>query len=256
MGRGRIDVAERICQVGAVRNSLMDHMKDAFAGADVSSYEEDLNRGLRLSGESRDYFAHGRLSLLERQFRAGGHAVPLRILDYGCAAGETTGLLAGRWPGASVTGVDVSDSLIAEAKAHIRRANCSFCTPSGLPAGAEYDLIYCNGVFHHIPPEERAGVLVWLRQRLAADGLFSLWENNCWNPGTRWVMSRVPFDRDAVPLSPFYTLRMLKRAGFTPVAVDFAFIFPKSLRWLRPLEKGLCKLPLGAQYQVLSRHQP
>lgn len=229
-------------------------MKDAFSGADVSSYDADLNRGLSLSGESRDFFAHGRLSLLARHLAAFGRRAPLRILDFGCAAGETTRLLADLWPGASVTGVDASESLISEAKAHSQTDRCSFWALTDLPADRVFDLIYCNGVVHHIPPEERPGVLAWLGQRLAPDGDFALWENNCWNPGTRWVMSRIPFDRDAVPLSPIYAVRMLKRAGFTPISVDFAFIFPKWMKWLRPVESWLRKLPLGAQYQVVCRH--
>ena len=36
---------------------------------------------------------------------------------------------------------------------------------------------------------------------LRPGGLFAFWENNPWNPGTRLVMSRIPFDRDAITLS-------------------------------------------------------
>jgi hypothetical protein len=88
---------------------------------------------------------------------------------------------------------------------------------------------------------------------MAPGGTFALWENNSWNPGARWVMSRIPFDRDAVMLSPSGAARMLKGAGFEILSLDFAFVFPKRLRWARPLERGLCKLPLGAQYQLLCR---
>ena len=77
----------------------MEAMKDAFAGADVSSYDADLSRGLRLSGENKEFFAQGRLAVLARRLTVHGGLAPLRILDYGCAAGETTLLLADRWPG-------------------------------------------------------------------------------------------------------------------------------------------------------------
>lgn len=83
--------------------------------------------------------------------------------------------------------------------------------------------------------------------------MFALWENNSWNLGARWVMSRIPFDRDAVLLSPTSAVRMLAGAGYETLSLDFAFVFPKCLAWSRPLERALCKLPLGAQYQVLCR---
>ena len=65
----------------------------------------------------------------------------------------------------------------------------------------EIDLAFCNGVFHHIPPEQRARAIAYVYRCLRPGGLFALWENNPWNPGTRLVMSRIPFDRDALPLS-------------------------------------------------------
>ena len=88
---------------------------------------------------------------------------------------------------------------------------------------------------------------------LRPGGIFSFWENNPWNPGTRYVMSRIPFDRDAVTLSAFQARRLIQAAGFQILRVDFLFIFPRSLSWLRVFEPGLTKLPFGAQYQVLCR---
>src|SRR6059036_11455 len=52
----------------------------------------------------------------------------------------------------------------------------------------------------------------------------SFWENNPWNPGTRLVMSRIPFDRDAVPLSPPEVRRLVLTAGFRlEQAIRFLF---------------------------------
>ncbi len=233
----------------------MNDKPDAFAGVDGSSYDEDLARGLSLSGENRDFFARGRLAALRDDLAAQGGTVPARILDYGCAAGETTALLAELWPQAEVVGVDTSAALVAEARRRNYPARCSFRAMADLPADRSFGLVYCNGVFHHIVPAERAGVLDWIRARLAPNGCFSLWENNGWNPGVRWVMSRVAFDRDAVLLSPPGAVRMLRRAGFSVQSRAFYFVFPRSLAWLRPLERFLRAVPLGAQYQVLARRE-
>ena len=90
-------------------------------------------------------------------------------------------------------------------------------------------------------------------RRLRPGGLFALWENNPWNPGTRYVMSRIPFDRDAVPLAPPEARRLVRACGFEVLRTDFLFLFPRALRLMRPLEARLSRLPLGAQYQVLCR---
>ena len=228
-------------------------MNDAFAGANVSSYDADLNRGLSLSGENKAFFAQRRLAVLARHLAARGGEAPRRILDYGCAAGETTRMLAERWPAAQVAGVDTSPSLINEARGNVREERCSFRVLADLPAEQTFDLVYCNGVFHHIPPAERAAALAWISRRLAPGGFFALWENNVWNPGTRLIMSRVPFDRDAVPLSPAYARRMLRQAGFCVVSREFSFFFPRFLNVLRPLERWLRSVPLGGQYLLLAR---
>ncbi|HRT06037.1 MAG TPA: class I SAM-dependent methyltransferase [Kiritimatiellia bacterium] len=232
---------------------MKDLPDDAFAGVDGRSYDEDLARGLDWSGESRDFFARGRLAVVADHWRRHREEPPVRILDYGCAAGETTALLADRWPTAQVVGVDTSASLIAEARRRVVPDRCSFLSMNDVPADRSYDLIYCNGVFHHVVPGERAGVLEWIRSRLAPNGYFALWENNGWNPGVRWIMSRVAFDRDAVLLSPPGAIRMLRQAGFAVVSLEFHFVFPKWLGALRPIERFVRRFPFGAQYQVLAR---
>jgi SAM-dependent methyltransferase len=224
---------------------------EPFAHDDLASYDTDLNRGLSLSGETKDFFAHGRLAWLARRLASVGGPSPNVILDYGCGGGDTTGLLAQRWPHARVVGVDTSASLIAAAARGPFAGHCDFYRLAETPADLRFDLVYCNGVFHHIPVLDRAAALAWIRTRLMNGGRFALWENNAWNPGTRWVMRRIPFDRDAVMLSPRGAWRMLTRAGFAVQSLDFAFVFPKCLSWARPLERAVCKLPLGAQFQVL-----
>jgi hypothetical protein len=83
--------------------------------------------------------------------------------------------------------------------------------------------------------------------------LFALWENNPWNPGTRFAMRRISFDKDAVTLSPPQARRLVQTAEFQILRTDFLFIFPRLLRWLRPLESLLSRLPFGGQYEILCR---
>jgi len=64
-------------------------------------------------------------------------------------------------------------------------------------------------------------------------------------------MNRIPFDTNAISLSPPAARRLLREAGFEIIQTDFLFFFPRYLRWLRSLEPRLTRLPLGTQYQIL-----
>ena len=149
-------------------------------------------------------------------------------------------------------GLDVSEESISVARRQSTAASTRFETFTDFTPVGDIDLIYSNGVFHHIPPEKRAAALEVAWRALRPGGVFALWENNPWNPGTRYVMSRIPFDRDAVTLSAPEACRMLRASNFEIRRVDFLFIFPRIMKWLRPLERRLSSLPLGAQYQVLA----
>ncbi len=121
----------------------------------------------------------------------------------------------------------------------------------------EFDLCYVNGVFHHIPVDQRAGhTAKMVYDSLSPGGLFALFENNPLNPGTKAVMSRIPFDKDAVTMPPSETRRLLESAGFKiKIKPRFLFYFPKSLGFLRPMEKMFVHAPLGAQYYFLAEKE-
>jgi SAM-dependent methyltransferase len=112
-------------------------------------------------------------------------------------------------------------------------------------------LAFCNGVFHHIPLDERPQVVRYIADCLRPGGLFALWENNPWNPGTRYIMSRVPFDRDAVTLTAREARALVEAIGLRVVRTDYCFVFPRVLSALRRFEHYMMPLPIGAQYQVL-----
>jgi hypothetical protein len=81
----------------------------------------------------------------------------------------------------------------------------------------------------------------------------AVFENNPWNPGTRMVMHRIPFDRDAIPLSILELRSRMKAAGYEVRKSRSLFYLPKPLAALRFIEPLLVRVPLGAQYYVLAR---
>jgi len=224
---------------------------DQYAG----KYELALSNALAPSGERREYFAEGRVEWLRRCLASVG-VQPRNVLDFGCGDGSTTPILQRVLAAARCTGVDVSEKSLEFARKQFASEQISYETISDLQADAQMDLAYCNGVFHHIARQERPDALGLVRDTLKPGGLFAFWENNSWNPATRYIISRCPFDKDAILLSPLEARSLLKEAGFELLRTDFRFIFPRFLRGLRKLEDFATRLPLGAQYQILCRKRP
>jgi SAM-dependent methyltransferase len=220
---------------------------DAYA----QNYDEALALGLSVTGESKDYYAAGRVAWLAKRLAARKHVVRT-VMDFGCGTGSGVPYLFDGLGARLVHGVDVSAASLETARATHTRDGATFAMIEER-IGATFDLAFCNGVFHHIPVAERHAAAAYVHEALLPGGLFALWENNPWNPGTRYIMSRVPFDRDAITMSPPETRRLLRDAGFDIVRTDYLFIFPHLLRALRPLERALASLPLGGQYLVLAR---
>lgn len=215
----------------------------------AEEYDAMLARGLRLSGEDKLYFRDGRLGSLFASLPAGFR--PRRILDFGCGTGDTSGALASLVADGEVVGVDTSERALALARRTHPEAR--FAPVAELPGLGPFDLCYVNGVFHHIEPTRRAEALAAVFAALRSGGYLALFENNAWNPGTRMVMRRIPFDRDAVMMSPRETGRLVAAAGFgPPIQTQSLFYFPRALAFLRFLEPALARLPLGAQFLVLA----
>ncbi|MFM2295450.1 MAG: hypothetical protein RLZZ350_1863 [Verrucomicrobiota bacterium] len=221
---------------------------DRFA----ADYDAQLAQGISVSGEDKSFFAHGRMTVLQAHLRAQKFTVH-HALDFGCGTGQSAPLLRDILGAATVLGVDVSEASLAVAQREHGDAGIEFRPLKAHPPAADFDLAFCNGVFHHIPLAERASAAAHVFRSLKPGGIFALWENNPWNLGTQYVMSKIAFDRDAIKLSPPTARKLLRDAGFKILRTDSAFYFPRALGFLRGLEPRLAKLPLGAQYQVLAR---
>jgi SAM-dependent methyltransferase len=114
------------------------------------------------------------------------------------------------------------------------------------------DIAYTSGVFQHIGPEMRQAKLTKIFSRLKPSGLLALFENNPWNPGSQWGISRIEFDRDAKCLYPMETQDRFLIAGFGNLQKRGMFYFSKMLGFIRLLGKILSLATLGAQYEVLA----
>jgi SAM-dependent methyltransferase len=221
---------------------------DTFA----DHYDTHLNAALAVTGEDKEYFANARLQSVQGKLEAL-HESPHTVLDYGCGIGDTSQLLCQMSGVHNVVGVDLSMRSIEIARLQDRSRKCSFFSTTEYCPQGHMDMAYCNGVFHHIPILERRVAVEYIYRCLRPGGVFVLWENNPWNPATRFIMSRCAFDDDAITLTPREACALLSTGRFKVLGVDYHFFFPRFLKLLRPAESALSRIPLGGQYQVLCR---
>lgn len=212
----------------------------------AESYEESLESALEVSGENRDYFAAGRMSFLARLLASAGRKAG-KVLDFGCGTGNGLPHARELLGAEQVTGADVSSASLEIARR--RFPEIGLCLNHELPAVA-FDTVFCNGVIHHVPVDERKRVFAEIHRATKQEGWFALFENSKWNPATRYVMSRCAFDNHAVPLSAREARRWMRGAGFRVLGTRYLFVFPKALGMFRWLEPWLSPLPLGTQYVV------
>lgn len=238
---------QQIAQEAKTEDSAGPAEFDAYA----ANYDAELNKGLRISGESKEYFAEGRMLRLRTRLAELG-ITPSDVLDFGCGTGSATPFFFDILGIRRLLGVDPSESSLAEARDQWGGFTATFSMST---AGWEdsCDLAFCNGVFHHIPLAERDAAFAAVRGSLKPGGAFAFWENNPWNPLTRLAMRLVPFDADAILVWPHQARRQLRENGFEVLRTDYAFFFPRFLAPLRFLEPWLRWLPLGGQYLVLCR---
>ncbi|KMO17152.1 trans-aconitate 2-methyltransferase [Methylobacterium platani] len=99
-------------------------------------------------------------------------AAPARAVDLGCGPGNSTALLAGRFPAATITGLDSSPAMLEEARRTLPgvvfvEADLAAWTPEAAP-----DLIFANAVLQWLP--DHAALLPRLAGFLAPGGCLAV----------------------------------------------------------------------------------
>lgn len=220
--------------------------------ASARNYEALFRPWLKIAGASREYFAQSRLSWLSSLLHEQQIA-PKRVMDFGCGTGMSLSLLANIFDAEEVIGLDTSEESLAVARESIGNQPVRLATPRQYLPQQDLDLVFCNGVFHHVPVAEQRSVVNYIYRCLRSGGLFAMWENNPWNPIHLFAMKHSEIDKNAVPLTPPESRQLVTSERFQLIRTDYRFFFPGYVTWLHPLEKWLVKMPVGAQYQILAR---
>jgi len=212
----------------------------------IKNYRQNLDKSLSLSGETSNFFAEYKAKKL-LGWLPNLYNKKINILDFGCGDGTMASYVSKLFPQAKIKGIDISQESIYCAKKKFPTINF-YCTEN-LNEKNSYDLIYSAGVFHHIEFKNHKNILKKIFNNLKINGYFVLFELNPYNILTRRTFKKCPIDKNATMLSPKYSNDILLKFG--KISTKYYFFFPAFLKVIRPIEKYLTKIPIGALYATI-----
>lgn len=77
--------------------------------------------------------------------------MPERVADLGCGPGNSTALLAARWPEAKLEGIDNSQEMLSDARNSTVRADWFFSDIAEWSPRGRYDVIFSNAALQWVP---------------------------------------------------------------------------------------------------------
>ncbi|MDQ6433425.1 trans-aconitate 2-methyltransferase [Mesorhizobium sp. LHD-90] len=144
---------------------------------------------------------------------------PKNVVDIGCGPGNSTELLAARWPEAKVSGIDSSPAMILAARKRLPRLDFSLAGAEDWEPGTPPDVIFANAVFQWLP--NHAEVLVRLFSRLAPGGVLAVQMPDNIGEPSHGLM------RETAAAMPFSAkLAKAARAPLPPVAFYYDLFAP------------------------------
>jgi trans-aconitate 2-methyltransferase len=155
-------------------------------------------------------------------------AVPLaearRVVDIGCGPGNSTELLAARYPDADIVGFDSSPQMLAAARQRLPRATFLEADAATWTPPAPVDLLFANAVFQWVP--DHLAVLTRLMDGLAPGGALAVQMPDNFGEPSHFLMREVakagPWagklaaadaERQAIPAAEVYYDRLQGRAA-------------------------------------------
>ncbi|KAH7122195.1 putative O-methyltransferase [Dactylonectria estremocensis] len=141
-------------------------------------------------------------------------ASPKRVIDLGCGPGNSTAVVAERYPDAKLSGIDSSADMIQKAKGTLPDVSFDVADLTTFKPGGEVDLYFSNAVFQWLPSGRRIEIIGQLVEHLSSGGVLAFqvpfnvsepshaaMSETAFAPDTAWeeTMRRVKPGRDEFP---------------------------------------------------------
>ena len=201
-------------------------------------------------GESHRYYVRLKTKLLKQETK--DFADNARLLDVGCGTGIAEEFLA--TDGHLLVALDLSSRMLQIAKDRCNTAVFICGDALNLPfTDATFDATFCFALMHHIHQDQRLRVMQEFARVTRPEGFVITFEHNPMNPLTRYIVSQSPVDHGVELLHLREMIKLHTECELLIVSVKYLVFFPRFLSFLEPLESFLHFIPLGGQYEVVSK---
>ena len=219
----------------------------------ADEYRVQHKANVAITGESPEYFSEYKIAdlagLLDRMKLPAA-----KILDFGSGIGNSLPYFRKYFSGSEISCADVSARSIEIAQTRFPGQENYLLIDQSIPLPtASQDVVFSACVFHHIPHEQHLHWLVELRRITKPGGVLAIYEHNPLNPLTVRAVNTCPLDVNARLIRGATMRKRALTGGWENAHVDYKLFFPAILAGLRPLERHLEWLGLGAQYRIMAR---
>jgi len=223
---------------------------DQFA----DEYYSHHARNISLTGESPEYFSEYKIKDIYAECIYNSIDVS-NVIDFGSGIGNSIPFFRKYFADADLHCADVSSRSIEIASdRYPGKEKYLLVGERSIPAEDDtYDIAFSACVFHHIDHAEHARWMAELRRVVRPGGALFIFEHNPFNPLTVRAVNTCPFDVNARLIAPGRFRDTAAAAGWKDIALRYRIYFPHALRVLRPMERYLTRVPLGAQYYLMAR---
>lgn len=216
------------------------------------TYQAEIEKSTRVFGQKHAFFVRDKIEQLLDAFSEVGPVDKLKVLDVGCGVGLGHDAIAEAV--GELHGVDVSQESLDMAVRD--NPNVSYRSYEGnrLPySDSSFDCAYAICVLHHVPKRQWSVFMEEMVRVIRPGGQLVVIEHNPLNPATQWVVRTCELDKNANLLFSWRLRRLFIHVGAVLPRVRFTLFTPFAAKFFRALDRGLCRIPLGAQYIVTGR---
>lgn len=229
-------------------------MEDTEFDKHADHYAALHAKNIAITGEGPEYFSEYKISDAHKWTEEAKLQTEV-VLDFGAGIGNSIPYFRHYFPSVRLICGDVSRRSLEVARQRFGAVHQSILFEDRripMPDNA-CDLIFTACVFHHIAQPEHTH---WLRECLRVTrpgGMLLVFEHNPWNPLTVKAVNTCPFDVNARLISSPAMADCMATAGWQNIKARYRIFFPRFLSAMRPLERWLYAIPLGAQYAMIGR---